>query len=156
MKITRNSPEHLILGENPVWVAVLSGAIVVIFTAIAIGVIMIGEWFGAFFFIGTFVGLICMYVFVRRVQLIFDRAAGTLTIQRKNLNKSSQVIHALSDVSAAQVEGTGDMLRITLVLTGQSAGHHPITQSYSNVGDHHGSAQAINHWLDAYRGSKPI
>ncbi len=156
MKVTRNTPEHLIVGENPIWVAVLTGGLAFLFTAIGVGLIMAGEWFGAMFFIGTFVGLLTMYVFVRRVQLIFDRQAGTLTIQRKNLNRAKQVVHPLEEVKGAELEGNGNMLRVALVLTGQSAGRHPITQAYSNVGDHHGVAKAINDWLEAARASKAV
>ena len=147
MKVTRDTPQHLIVGENPVWVGLLTGGLAFIFTAISLTLVLSGELFGLFFLVGTCVGLLTMFLFVRRVQLIFDRDAGTLTIQRKNLRRASQVEHLLSEVDRAELEGNGNMLRVVLIMTGQSAGRHPLTQAYSNVGDHHNVAGAINRWL---------
>lgn len=147
MKVTRDTPAHLIVEDNPIWVAVLTGGLALVFTAIALGLIFAGELFGAFFFIGTLVGGLTMFLFVRRVQVIFDRDAETLTIQRKNLAGARQVVHGLDEVKEAILEGMGNQKRVTLVMRGQSAGHHPLTMAYSNVGDHHNVAGAINRWL---------
>jgi len=155
MKISRNTPEQLIVGESPVWVAVLLVLMGLVFFGIGLATVLSGEWFGLAFVAGSLLPFGLLFVFVRRVQLIFEAGKGTLTIQRKNLRSASKVVHALQDVQRAELESSqGDnstLYRVTMVLTGESAGHHPITNAYSNVGNHKGAHDAINAWLDSYR-----
>ncbi|WP_299300979.1 hypothetical protein [uncultured Litoreibacter sp.] len=155
MKITRNTPEQLIVGENPVWVAVLLVSMGMIFLGIGLSITLSGELMGLIFAAASLLPFSFLFIFVRRVQLIFEASKGTLTIQRKNLRAATTVVHDLTDVQGAELETShGDnsrLYRVTLVLTGQSAGRHPITQAYSNVGNHQGVHDAINAWLDSLR-----
>lgn len=155
MNITRNTPEQLIVGNNPVWVAVLLTVMGLVFLGIGMGIALTGALSGLIFCAASLLPFGLMLVFVRRVQLIFEADKATLTIQRKNLAGATKVVHALADVARAELETThsdgSTMHRVTLVLTGQSAGRHPITTAYSNVGNHDGVAQAINGWLDSHR-----
>ncbi len=155
MKISRNTPEQLIVGENPVWVAILLVVMALIFLGIGLAITLSGEWFGLAFVAASLLPFSFLFIFVRRVQLIFEASKNTLTIQRKTLRAATKVAHALQDVQGAELETSqGDnstLYRVTLVLTGQSAGRHPITNAYSNVGNHQGVANAINAWLDSYR-----
>lgn len=155
MKISRNTPEQLIVGENPVWVAVMLVVMALIFFGIGLAITLSGEWLGLAFVAGSLLPFSFLFIFVRRVQLIFEAAKGTLTIQRKNMRRATKVVHDLKDVQSAELETSrGDnstLYRVTMVLTGQSAGHHPITNAYSNVCNHQGVANAINAWLDSYR-----
>ncbi|MEM9584638.1 MAG: hypothetical protein AAGA08_16125 [Pseudomonadota bacterium] len=155
MKITRHTPEHLIISENPIWIAVLLVFMGLVFLGFGLGLIFTGEWLGLFPVVMSLMPFGFLFIFVRRVQVIFNGPEGTLTVQRKNLHRAFTVVHDLADVSEADLETSrgdkGAVHRVTLVLTGESAGRHPITQAYSNVGNHRGAADAINQWLAAHR-----
>ncbi len=155
MKISRNTHAQLIVGENPILVSIAMALMALVFAGIGISVLALGEWVGIVFLLGAGIPLVCLYVFARRVQLIFNRKDGTLTIQRKNMREAVRIVHDLKDVLRADLESTqsdnGTLHRVTLVLKGESAGRHPITASYSNIGDHAGVATAINAWLEQDR-----
>ena len=90
---------------------------------------------------------------VERLQVIFDRKAGTVTIRRKSLLRYKQVTHALQDVSHAELETTvgskgTTLARPVLLLTGgMSAGRHPLVTAYSNLSGPPKMVAAINAWL---------
>ena len=158
MKIARNTDSQLIVSENPVWVAVLLVFMGLIFLGIGLGMIFSGEWAGLIFALASIMPFGFLFIFVRRVQLIFQSIENTLTVQRKSLLDASTVVHVLDDVERAELETSsgdkGNTYRVTLILNGQSAGRHPITKAYSNVGDHKGITDEINTWLSVYRGAR--
>jgi hypothetical protein len=90
---------------------------------------------------------LCIRLFVRRVQVIFDRPNNTITFRARNMRGYSEIVHMLSDLSHAKKEGH-DTARCVLVFDkGMSQGDHPITQ-YSTSGPAPKQiTDAINAWL---------
>lgn len=153
MKITTDTPQLLIVENRPV----VLGAVLIVFILVFLwaGMAMIGsgDWIGLVFIaFGAGSGFLAFWALVRRVQVVFDRATGTVEIRRRGLFSASRVRHKLTEIDRAVVEesrGTDSTtFRVALVIgTGQSAGHHPLTKSYSNSGAHARIAQRINAWL---------
>lgn len=156
MKISRNTPQQLIVGNNPIFFTVMLAVMGLVFLGVGMASSLADPLFGIVFAAASLLPFGLLLVFSRRVQLIFEADKGTLTIQRKNLLRgASKVVHQLSDVERAELETTQSdgttMYRVTMMFTGESAGPHPITGAYSNVGNHKSVAQTINAWLDSYR-----
>lgn len=152
MKVTRNSPEILIIGSTPWLLGLLLILFTLIFAAISLGMIFSGEWMGLAFLLGVVLGVGAFAAFVRRTQVVFHRPEGWLEIRSKTLFGMTVIRHSLSEVSQAIVESSHSdgttTYRVALVIpSGQSIGAHPLTPVYSNTSDHHGVAEAINHWL---------
>lgn len=155
MKITRDTPSQLIVENRPIFIAAILLLMALVFLSLTIGLLWMGEIIGLAFLLGVLLSGACLYIFSRRVQLIFNADSATLTVQRKNMRNASVVVHPLNEVKRAILEQTtsdnSTLYRVTLEMTGQSAGMHPITTGYSNVGQHRAVADAINRWLDSVR-----
>ncbi len=154
MKVTRNTPDQLIIDDIP-W---LIGIFLIVFTLIfvTIGLFLLSEvlLFGlAFGLIGGGVGFGAFTAFVRRVQLILNRPLDSITIRTRSLFGYCEVRHDLSSLSRAVLETTtsskgATLYRPTLMLDkGMSAGAHPIVTSYTNTGGPRRMVDAINRWL---------
>ncbi|MDA7964803.1 hypothetical protein [Ruegeria sp.] len=163
MKITRNSPDQLILSNTP-W---LMGIMLILFTLgfVGAGLFMVNEgreevWAGILFALfGGGLGLGAFCVFVRRVQVILDRNSNSILIRRQSVFGYDTVEHELSDLSHAEVETatpprnttTSKMHRPVLILeTGMSAGRHPIVKAYVSGRGAHRLVDAVNDWLPAW------
>lgn len=156
MKIYREHPEQLIVGQNPIMIAVAMSIAGLAFAGAGLSMLLSGEVIGLVFLAGAGVWLLFLFLFVRRVQAIFDAQTGKLTVQSKNLRSSTVVIHDLADVVDAELQSTRSsegqkLYRVVLSLRGESAGEHPLTEAYSNSKGHHKVAAAITAWLDSYR-----
>lgn len=155
MKVTRNTPEQLIVADNPWIIGALLIAFILVFVAIGVGLILNGEWFGLLFAgIGGGLGFAAFAAFVRRVQVILDRPTDTILIRSRSLFGYKQVQHDLSNLSRAVLESTsssdgGTLYRPALVLDkGMSTGTHPIVEAYTNTRGPRRLVDAINSWLD--------
>jgi len=154
MKITRDTPDQLII-ENRPW---LIGGFLIVFTLIFVAVGLAAITYGegvmgyAFVFFGGGAGMLAFAVFVRRVQVIFDRAAGSIRFRRKSVFGSSDVTHDLKHLDRAVVESSysgdsGATHRCVIILSGgMSAGVHPLTMAYSSGPGAQRAADAINAW----------
>lgn len=154
MKVTRNTPDQLILANTPWLIGILLIFFVLIFVAPGLLVVSDGVWQGWIFVVaGGGMGIIAFAVFVRRVQVIFDRPSGTLTIRRRSVFGFSEITHILSNLAGAKLETTTGskgrtLYRPTLVLNkGMSAGDHPMVQSYTNSGSSRRTVDTVNNWL---------
>jgi len=154
MKIARNIPEQLILDYTP-WLMSLGMLVfTMVFVFIGMGVVLSGDMFGLIFVLGGGgVGFAVFAVFAQRVQIILDRASNVLTLRRRSLFGYHQEEHSLSDVSHAILETTrsskgSTLYRPSLVLTGMSAGTHPIVKAYGNGRSPSRTVQIINEWLE--------
>jgi len=154
MKVTRNTPDQLIVADVP-WVLGLAMVMfILIFVGIGLGLVFTGEWFGMFFaVVGGGLGFGAFAAFVQRVQVIFDVTSDAIIMRRRSLFGYKQVQHKLSDLQAAELEETtgskgGRMYRPVLVLkSGMSKGRHPVIHSYTNTGGPRRMVEAINSWL---------
>ncbi len=162
MKITRNTPEQLILAGNPWFIGISLILFILVFAGAGLGAASTGGenlWFGLFFALaGGGMGFAAFCLFVRRVQVILDRPGGSVVIRRQSVFGYSQVEHRLADLSHAEVESTTSrregrtrtLYRPVLVLdSGMSAGRHPVVEAYTNGGGPQRLSDAINAWLPA-------
>lgn len=159
MKVLHDTPDRLILDETPWLIALLLAGFVLVFVGAGLFImsenLLFGLAFGGF---GGIVGCVVMAVMVERLQIIFDRTAGTVTIRRKSMRRYTQVSHALDNLSHAELETTvsskGDTLaRAVLILSrGMSAGRHPLNATYSNLSGPPQMVAAINTWLGSLPG----
>lgn len=162
MKITRNTPDQLILSNTPWFIGIT--LVLFILAFVCAGLFMAskggeGIWFGLFFAVfGGGMGLGAFCTFVRRVQIVLDRQKDSVLIRRQSVFGYKAVEHKLSNLSHAEVESTTSrsnkstsrMYRTVLVLDkGMSAGRHPIVEAFVSGSGSHRLAEAVNNWLPA-------
>ena len=103
MKISRNTPDQLILDHIPWQSAIFSGLGICLVVFLGISYfpdeIFIGSVILA---VGLAIGLFQFGLIVQRVQVIFDRAGGSVKIRQRGLFSYTQVTHDLSDIVARQ------------------------------------------------------
>ena len=152
MKVTRDTPDQLIVEDRP-WIL---GAILIAFTMVfaVIGMAMLadGEAAGLGILGGALIGLLGFAVLVQRLQVIFHRPENYIEIRRKSVFRQSAIRYPLSECAAARLEETaGDesmLYRVSLDFpSGQSQGRHALTHYYSNSRGHARCETAINAWL---------
>ena len=154
MKVLQDTPDRLILDETPWFLALMLAGFILIFVGSGLFIMSSELVFGLVFAVfGGGLGAVVLIALVERLQVIFDRKAGTVTIRRKSLLRYKQVTHALQDVSHAELETTfgskgTTLARPVLLLTGgMSAGRHPLVTAYSNLSGPPKMVAAINAWL---------
>jgi hypothetical protein len=162
MKVTRNTPNQLILSNTPWFIGITLVLFVLCF--VGAGLFMASEGgegilFGIFFAVfGGGMGFGAFCVFVRRVQVILDRSQDSIVIRRQSIFGYDSVEHELSNLSHAEVETTNSsrdrttskMHRPVLILEkGMSAGRHPIVESYVSGHGAQRLVDAVNDWLPA-------
>lgn len=154
MKVTRNTPEQLIIDHFSIVLAIVLVVVFVVFVGGGAVMVLDGQPFGLIFLIAGGVFSAGMLYFTERVQVILDRSSGLLTIRRRNILRYQEVTHDLDALERAVIEtstsnkNNKETYRATLVLTtGMSAGAHPITQVYTNMPGSKAVANAINDWL---------
>ena len=153
MRVARNTATSLILDETPwlVGLGIVFGWLV--FFGIGMFVLFAGILAGLIFIAFSFVFGIAFYLFVRRVQIVFQRNENWVEIRRQSLNGYEKIRYDLDEIEKAIVEASTDdqqrvLSRTTLVIPhGQSAGLHPLTDHYSNGSGAEKTANTINHWL---------
>ena len=148
MKVTRNTPARLIIEDRPMLISIMLG---LFFLGTLTGALFswaAGEMFVALFFTAftAFIALF-IFVFVRRVQVIFDRLTDTITFRARNFRNYSETVYPLHELSHAEKHGY-DTARCVLIFDkGMSAGEHPLT-AYSTSGPApQRVTDAINAWL---------
>ncbi|WP_291729453.1 hypothetical protein [Leisingera sp. F5] len=162
MKITRNTPEQLILSDTPWLIGIMLVFFILVFAGAGLGMLSQGGdllWPGLIFtFVGGGMGALAFCLFVRRVQVILDRPDGSIVIRRQSVFGYNEVAHRLADLSHAEVESTTSrsesrtrtLYRPVLILDGgMSAGRHPVTEAYTNGRGSQRLSDAINAWLSA-------
>tara|TARA_R110002126_G_scaffold91397_1_gene217564 strand:- start:9 stop:527 length:519 start_codon:yes stop_codon:yes gene_type:complete len=154
MKVLQDSPDRLLLDETPWVLALMLTVFILIFAGSGLFIMSAEPMFGLVFAVfGGGIGAVVLIALVQRLQIILDRAAGTVTIRRKSMLRYDQVVHALEDVSHAELETTigskgTTLARPVLVLSrGMSAGRHPLISAYSNLSGPPKMVEAINRWL---------
>lgn len=148
MKVTRTTHDQLIVEDRPLLITVVLSTLFLGTLAGAISALSAGEIAVAFFFacFTAFVGLF-IFVFVRRVQLIFDRPQNTVTFRKRSLLRHRETVRALDELSHAITEGFDTKRSVLVFATGMSEGHHPVTD-YSTSGPRPKRiTDTINAWL---------
>lgn len=160
MKVTRNQSDQLIVEERPWFTGAMISVFTLVFTAGGVFSVLEGEFGGLVFFIGTALGALAFWAFVRRLMVIFDSAANSVEIRRKWVGGQSTETIALGAVQKADVEfretiRQGKIRRTsrpTLVL---EPGHDPrkiaLVDHFSGGRSTDTVADAINDWLARLR-----
>ncbi len=160
MKVSRNTPNQLILSDTPWFIGVMLVFFILAFVGPGIFLMSTGGeniWFGLIFALGGGgLGFGAFCVFVRRVQVILDRNKDIVLVRRQSVFGYEAVEHVLSNLSHAELESTistregrtTTMYRPVLVLDkGMSAGRHPIVEAYSSGSGSARLVAAVNAWL---------
>ncbi len=160
MKVTRNTPDQLILSNTPWFIGISLVFFILVF--VGVGLFMVSEGgegilFGLFFALfGGGMGFGAFCAFVRRVQVILDRRTNSILIRRQSVFGYDTVEHKLADLSHAEIEttrssgknGSSNLHRPVLILNqGMSAGRHPIVEAYASGRGSHRMVDAVNDWL---------
>lgn len=153
MKVIRKTPNQLIVEERPWVIGIL--LVIAMLVPIGIGLAMLfdGAWLGLMVVLSAAFPLLFIFIFVRRVQVVFHRSEGWVEIRRQTLRDQTAVRHELSEIERASVQSSStsdgaDTHRIVLhIPKGQSKGIHPLTQYYASGSGSHRVADAINDWL---------
>lgn len=153
MKVTRDTPNQLIIENNPVWLAVFISVFALIFVGVGLFLMRQEFWMGVGFTLaGLVVGVIFNLAFTRRTQIIFDRPGNLVEMRRKSLlgySKRSWALEHLSraDVQSSRSDNTTTYRAVMISDGGMDAGTHPITLVYSSGSGADTAAGAINRWL---------
>ena len=159
MKVTRNTPDHLVVDVAPWGIGIGLVLFILLFVGIGLLVLPVTLPGGlAFILVGGGLGLAAFAIFVRRVQLILDRPAGTVTLRRRSLFGSDAETHPLAELAGAEVASHARRDRETDTVTRTERvellfgkARVPLTEDYSSGGAHARVARAINDWLDSAR-----
>ncbi len=160
MKVTTDTPELLIVDDNPILLAIMLTLFILIFVGIGLLTVFSGVWAGLIFvFVGGGLGFGAFAAFVRHVQLVCHRPEGWIELRRRTIFGMRKIRYRLDEISRAELEESsssdgGRLYRVALVIEqGESVGHHPLTEDYSNSKGHGRVAEAVNRWLASARQS---
>lgn len=158
MRLVESSPRRLILEDRPVVLGIVLVLAILFPLLLALATWRDAPWLAlamglvAAMFGGAFVA------FVRRVNVIFDRDAGTVIIRTTSVFGRSESTHALADISEARVEtvvnrsasssgrqsSTSETHRTVLHLSDTVV---PLTEVHSAGDGAKDAARVINDWL---------
>lgn len=154
MKITRDTPEQLIVEDRPWLIAAFILALTLGLLAICLPDALQGKLpaqVGAG--LCAALGLFLLALFVRRAQVIFHRPENYVQMRHRSVFGQVNVRHTLTEVDRAvlqqlKTESRGSWRVALSIPAGQSKGEHPITQAYLNNKAHcQAIADRINAWL---------
>lgn len=157
MKIIRETPDQLIIENNPVWLAIFVTIFGLVFLGVGLFIVSSEPGVGhAFIAGGLGISIGFNMIFVRRTQLILDTTRNLLELRRRGWLGYSSRIWELRYLERVIVEtsrsGDTDTHRAALLINGgMDAGTHPITWVYSSGRGAERAQNAVNGWLDSYR-----
>lgn len=159
MQVIQETPARLVLEQRP-WVL---GAVLIVFIVILLALAMVlwsaTAWLTLGFGLAALLLAVCFVLFVQRVIVIFDRAAGAMVIRTRSLMGEGEKTLRLTDILRAEVETSRStstsndgsrsvsVTHRTVLVT--SAGPLPLTESSSSGLSAEVNAAAINRWLAA-------
>lgn len=163
MKIKRETDTQLILEDTPWLMSVV--LVVMIVASVGMGLIFISMGLSADLMIFVIMGALApvvtivmctmaMRVFVKRTQIIFDRAAGTITYRTRTMSGYTEVVHDLAHLEHAILKTSRDsdgrdLASGVLVLSGgMSAGEHSLTGISSTGPGPKNAVNAVNRWVE--------
>lgn len=153
MFTVRNLPSQLILAHAP-WV--LGGGLIVCIIACSVaGLTLLFSASGhgvLSVLIGIAIPLAIFALVVKRDQVVFDAAGGTVTLQRRTLLRYACQMHPLAQVRCAEVETFSDTARATLIFFDTTPAY-PLVEAYISGNGPANAARTINDWLHATRKS---
>jgi hypothetical protein len=161
MKVTRNTPDQLIISDTPWFIGIMLTLFILVFVGAGLLVMTEAPVFGFIWMaFGAGMGIAVFAVFVRRVQIILDRPSNSIKIRRQSIFRYQSVEHQLDELGEAVLETTtsrdrdsgsrAKMTRPVLVFaSGMSAGCHPMVEAFSTGQGSKIIVDAINTWHEA-------
>lgn len=166
MRIVEQTSQRLTLEDRP-WVLGSILAVVILFMVFIAMVTMAKDIFvGIGVLVGAALFAVAFVIFVRRVIVIFDRAAGVVVIRTATLLGKTETTHPLTNIGKASVEASPNRSntrrngRLTSnrtyrpVLQGQG-GTIVLNEIYSSGSAAENAVAVINRWLGASEGGQP-
>ncbi|WP_208348203.1 hypothetical protein [Pseudaestuariivita rosea] len=160
MKITRDTPEQLILDYTPWIFAIGISAVTLAVTGVGISNILQGDLKGFFpLIIGGLTGGLLFVFFVERTQAIFDKTTGHVTLRRRTVFRYDQVQFDLADIDQAvlqrqkrveQKRFQSDMYLYRPAIEigkDQDKGVYPLREVYGDDKGPQDIVDRINQWL---------
>lgn len=157
MRIKHNDPDLLIVEARPWILGILFAGGALAFFGVGVVKLIALDLTGLFYFAGGAFLMLFLYIFVRRVQVVFHRPEGWVEIRQRTLSRYDRVRHDLAEIERAMVETShssdnGPTHRVALVIPeGQSKGRHPLTNYYSSGSGADRATKTINDWLASAR-----
>lgn len=157
MKATRDTPDQLILENNPIWLVVFINLFALVF--VAVGLFMLPDQLLVGIAItlgGLLMAVAFNLAFARRTQLILDRTANRIELRRRSLLAYYRQVWSVKDVPRAilQTSMSGDSPTHRAALEVHLYGRneiHPITLVYTSGQGPSGAVAQINDWLNRNR-----
>ena len=153
MTIVRNLPEQLILAHAP-WV--MGGFLIVCIlgcSAAGLALIFAGETAGlATLIFGAALPLALFGLLVKRDQVIFDRARGTITLQRRTLWRYEARELPLDNLRRVELQEIADTARPILIFAAPVE-PVPLIEAYTSGNAPREAMRAITDWL--WHGRQP-
>ncbi len=166
MKIKTNTPDLLIAGEIPWFMAIMLLLFTLTFAAIGL-LTLTQHWAGLIFlFVGGGLGVGAMAVFVERLQRILDARAKTLKVRSRTMFRYSETVLSVKDVLRAETETGQSNSRnginspqslsrtVFIIRDGSDTDQTTILPLTSVMSTGNGAAtvtHAVNEWLGALR-----
>lgn len=159
MKVVRNTPDQLIVSDTPWVIGMMLILFILAFGGAGLLVMTKSFWPGLLWVtVGPGMGIFAFVVFVRRVQVLLDRASNRIVIRRQSVFRYQSVEHPLDELETAVLETTArrskrtgshsELTRPVLVFArGMSAGRHSVVEAYSSGRGSRLLVDAINGWL---------
>jgi len=155
MKVSRDTPDQLILENNPIVLAILISAFGLIFVAVGMFIMADEFWVGVGFISAGLISIVVFNLaFTRRTQFIFDRPTNRVEMRRKSLLGYSKRNWELAHLERAVIEtsrsDTSNTYRAALgFVGGMEPGAVRITLVYASGKGAERAANAVNGWLAA-------
>ena len=152
MKVTRNTPDHLIIGHQPWIMGLVFIAVILMFIYFGLDMALEGDRTGYLVaLLGGGFGFVFFGAFIRRTQAIFDRRANLFTLRSRTILGYKQKQWPLTDVERAIIETSsdsdGDTHRPTILMCGGADRRIPLTPVYESGVRAERMRDAINDWL---------
>ena len=157
MKVTHDTPEKLIIENNPIWLAIFISVFGMVFVAVGLFLMSQEFWMGLLFAgAGLVVIVVFNLAFTRRTQFIFDHPGNLVDMRRKSLlgftNRTWSLEHLDRAVIQSSRSDNSTTYRAALVFNGgMDPGTVPITIVYSSGSGAERAANAVNNWLATQR-----
>lgn len=153
MKVTRNTPDQLIISDQPWMMGLSMTATTLLFVGAGLFMLFDGDASGWLFALGGgAMGALGFALLVRRTQVIFDRPGDLVTLRQRSVFGYSERTRPLSSVERAVVENSqasdSNNHRPALVMKpGSEERRLPLVTVYTNASGPKLMVDAINGWL---------
>jgi hypothetical protein len=157
LKLTSNTPQRLIVEDKPWFIAICISLLTLVMSHMSAKLLIEGSSLGYFYAAGAIFCLVFFYIFVRRVQVIFDAEHRYIEVRQRTLFRMSCKRIELADVFEATIEDMSSSegeqaFRISLVMAkGSKTATQPLTKTYDNAMKGENLRNSINKWLSASR-----